>query len=217
MNQTQGNTIQDILKWEQENHFSRETVTVKEGETLAMGAVIGRIAKSIPATGTPAQGNGGDGTVTGVAGGPDAKIGTYTLECAAEAENGGTFRVTSPDGDALPDAAVGTAYVNSQLHFTINDGSADFDVGDVFTIEISPGSGKVVEIDFAAVDGSQEAFGFVIAACDAAEGDRQAVAIVRDAIIVPDDLVWPSGATEGQKMVALARLAEKGIVTREEA
>jgi hypothetical protein len=44
--------------------------------------------------------------------------------------------------------------------------------------------------------------------------DQDGVAIVRDAEIVSDYLVWPSGATAAQKTAALAQLADKGIVQR---
>lgn len=216
-NQTQGNTLQDILKWEEENRHSREIVTVLSGQDLSMGAVIGKVTKSIPTTGTADGENTGQGTVTDVTGGKDAKLGIYTLECIVIASGAGTFKVTSPDGDALPDAEVGTAYVNDQINFTINDGDPDFALGDIFTIEVSAGSGKMTELDLDGVDGSREAYGFVIADYDASLADVEGVAIVRDAIIVPDDLVWPDGATSDQKAAALAELKAKGIVTRSEA
>jgi hypothetical protein len=419
--QDQGNTIQDILKWEQDNYHSREAVTVLSGQNLSLGAVIGKITKSIPAAGTPADGNTGGGTVTGVTGGTktrigeyalvcagipagaatvpatgtapvsppntgggtvtgvtggedvqigdyilacigvpegaavvpaegasdggntgagtvtgvtggdEVKIGTYTITCltytasplaatfevkdpdgnllsgaalgayaneqinftitdgspaitagdiwtievteashaggtftvtapdgsalpdatvgaaysneqinftindgdpdfavgdtftisVTEASHaGGTFTVTAPDGSALPDAIVDAAYTNPQINFTINDGSPDFAVGDSFTITVAEGSGKVKEIDFDAADGSREAYGFTLAAYDASSADLAGVAIVRDAVIVADDLVWPAtspAVSSAQKAAALAELALKGIVTRSEA
>jgi len=215
--QNQGNTLQDILKWEEENRHSREIVTVLSGQNLSMGEVIGKVTKSFPVEGAAVTGNIGQGTVTGVSGGKDAKLGVYTLECVATAENGGTFKVTAPDGDALPDAVVGTAYANEQINFTINDGDPDFSLGDKFTIEVTAGSGKVTAIDLDGVDGSRDAYGFVIADYDASLGDVDGVAVVRNAIIVPDDLVWPDGATTDQKAQALAELKAKGIVTRSEA
>lgn len=44
--------------------------------------------------------------------------------------------------------------------------------------------------------------------------DQPGVAIVRDAEIVSDYLVWPSGATAAQKATALSELADKGIIQR---
>jgi len=45
--------------------------------------------------------------------------------------------------------------------------------------------------------------------------DLQGVALVRDAVIDADNLVWPSGATDTQKSAALAQLEAKGIVSRD--
>jgi hypothetical protein len=211
---TEGNRLNDILKWEESNLFSREKVTVLSGQNLSLGAVVGKVTKSIPATGTAGGSNTGDGTCTDVTGGDKAEIGTYTLTCVAAAADGGTFAVVAPNGEALPDAEVGTAYANEQINFTINDGATDFAVDDTFTITVGEGSGKVVEIGFTAVDGSQNAYGFVIAAYDASSADVEGVAIVRNAIINPDNLVWPDGATSDQKAAALAELKAAGIITR---
>ncbi len=77
--------------------------------------------------------------------------------------------------------------------------------------------GKVVQIDFSASDGSENAYGVLAANCDATDADTEAVVIVRDAIVAPSKLVWPDGATEAQKNTALDQLAARGIITREEA
>ncbi len=105
--QTESDRLNDILKWEQENLYSREQVTVLSGEDLALGAVFGKITRELPTTGAADGGNTGNGTCTGVAGGKDTQIGTYSLECTAAAEDAGTFKVTAPDGSALPDAEAG--------------------------------------------------------------------------------------------------------------
>jgi hypothetical protein len=88
--QTQGNTLQDILKWELSNLQSREVVTVLFGQNLALGAVIGKITKSIPTTGTRDSGNTGGGTVASVTGGEKTKLGTYTLTCKSLSEGAAT-------------------------------------------------------------------------------------------------------------------------------
>ncbi len=207
----QGNTLQDILKWEESNLFSREAVTVALGQNLALGAVIGRVTKSTPATGTPGT-NTGNGTCTLVAAGPKTKLGTYMLTALSQT----AFAVRDPDGLALPDATVGTAYVNAGINFTITAGGTAFAAGDTFAIEVVAGSGQVEAIDFAAVDGTQDAFGFVIAPYDATGAAVPGVAVVRHAVIVAADLVWPAGATADQKAAALARLKEKGIVEADE-
>jgi len=309
------NRLNDVLKWEQENRYSREVVTVKSGESLSVLEVIGKITNSTPVSGTNDDGNTGDGdmtdvtagdqvqlgtytatcvqgggsgaittpatgtrnagntganTMTGVSAGPSALVGTYTMTCIdatvsgseifeVKAPNGATlppatvavayvntqidftindpgakaivgdsitveataadgdsglFAITAPDGTALPDATVDVAYVNEQLNFTINDGATDFAVGDIFTIAVAAGSGQAVPVDSTAVDGSQHAAGFMAGDADASSAAVAGVAIVRDAIIVATDLVWPDGATTGQKNAWLAEMADAGIVAQ---
>jgi ABC-type amino acid transport substrate-binding protein len=214
---TEPNRLNDILKWEQENSYSREVVTVLSGQDLALGTVIGKIAKSTPATGAPDAGNTGGGNVSAVTAGSKTKLGTYKIACISASPL--AFSVVDPDGNALPDAEAG-AYVNEQINFTIADGSPAIADGDIWTIEVIAGSGEIKQIDFDAVDGSAEAYGFVIDACDAMLGAISGVAIVRDAVITSAGLVWPAtspAVTDAQKAAALAQLAAKGIIVRGEA
>lgn len=190
-------TLNDLLKWEEENLYSREIVTVLSGQDLPLGGVIGKVASVCPATGTADGGNTGAGTCTSVTAGAKAKLGTYTLTCIAAASGAGTFEVQDPDGFTLAQATVAVAYTNKQINFTLNDGDPDFAVGDKFTIAVTAGSGKKVEIDYDAVDGSQDAYGFVIAGYDATEGDVNGVAVIREALIDPDYLAWPMEFTSG--------------------
>lgn len=217
--QTEGKRLYDGLLGEVESpaRFSREQVTILSGQNIGVLSVLGKITKSIPANGTADAGNTGDGTLTGVAGGDDTQVGTYTLTCIAAAANGGSFAVEAPNGEALPDAVVGEAYANPQINLTINDGAADFIVGDKFTIEVAEGSGKCKAIDFDAVDGSQQAYGIAAGDYDASAADVKGVAFVRDARFIASALVWPDGATADQKNKALAELQAAGILTAEAA
>ena len=115
----------------------------------------------------------------------------------------------------MPDAVIG-AYVNDQINFTLNDGSPDFAVGDSFTITIAAGSGKVRAIDNTSVTGAQDAYGILIADCDASDGDTSAVAIVRIARVVEANLIWLGSSPEmsaAEIAVCMAQLAEKQIVS----
>lgn len=218
---SEGNYLNDILKTEAPGNMSREVVTVKLGQDLAVGAVLGKIKLgTCPATGTADAGNTGAGTCTGVTAGAKAKLGTYTLKCIHADAGAGLFSVEDPDGYALPNAVAGVAYTNDQINFTLNDGSPDFVVGDAFTIEIAEGSNQVVAIDFTAVDGSQDAYGILTAACDATAAAKEAVAIVRTARVVEANLVWPvtsPAVTDDQKAAAMAQLLTKGILSVTEA
>jgi hypothetical protein len=76
-------------------------------------------------------------------------------------------------------------------------------------------SGKVVALDPAGVDGSEVAAGVMIAAVDATSADKTGVAIVREAMIAPANLVWPDGISAGDKATAIADLEKLGIVAVE--
>lgn len=43
---TQGPTQSDVIKWEQEHDYSRQTVTIASGQNLSLGAVVGKITAS---------------------------------------------------------------------------------------------------------------------------------------------------------------------------
>lgn len=213
---TEPDNLKDFLVWEEERGKSRKEVTFLSGESIALAEVVGEVAISCPTTGTADAGNTGDGTCGSVTAGAKTKIGTYTLTCTAAATNAGTFAVKDPDGFALPDATVAVAYANENINFTLADGDTDFIVGDIFTIEVEAGSGKYVEVDASAVDGSQNAAGIAIDAYDASAADLAGVIINNDAIITTSNLVWPTGATAAQKTAWLADLAALNIFERGE-
>jgi hypothetical protein len=218
--QTEGDYLGDVLKLEAANNYSRETVTIESGQDLTLGAILGRRELgTCPTTGTAGSNTGG-GTCTSVTAGSKAKVGIYTLKCIIKQSGAGIFSVEDPDGYALPNAVVAAAYTNDQINFIINDGTPDFEVGDIFTVTIAEGSLKCVELDLDAVDGSQNAYGMLIADCDATTADTSAVAIIRDAIVIEDNLVWPSmspAISDAQIATAMAQLLAKGIDTADEA
>ncbi|MGE5509925.1 MAG: phage tail sheath C-terminal domain-containing protein [Bacteroidota bacterium] len=88
-------------------------------------------------TSTPGASNQGDGALTfaSPAYGPGIRPGKYELVCTVAGATG-TFTVTDPAGNALPNLTVGTAY-NQGIKLTIADGSADFAVGDKFTVTVT--------------------------------------------------------------------------------
>lgn len=212
--------LSNVLAWEQDLQQSREQVTVLAGSgadrELKVGQVLGKATKGTPVI-TPDGGNTGNGALGTLTLGAKALLGDYVVTCIAAAANAGTFMVQDPDGRRLADAEVGVAYVSQDLNFTISDGGTDWAVGDFITVEVPEGSGKVVAIDFAALNGTQDAYGVLAAAVTAPDGeDNTGVAIVRDALVIDAGLVWPAGATADQKAAALAQLAaaDKRIYTR---
>jgi len=195
---TQGITLDQIIKNEAGNFFSREDVSVLAGQDLSLGQVLGKItAGSVPTTGTAGAGNSGDGTMTGVTGGRAVKAGTYTMTCIQAVTNGGIFTVADPDGYALPNAIVGTSYTNDQINFDINDGGSDFAVNDTFTVTVPDGGGQVRAINMSGVDGSAKAYGILTEDVDASAPDEYSRAYTSGGTyeIKPGDTI--TGATSG--------------------
>ncbi|HYD30028.1 MAG TPA: head decoration protein [Azospirillaceae bacterium] len=194
---------------------SREGITLLSGQSYKAGAVLGKITYGSAAAAAVAGGTG-NGTLTLDATTPvlaGAKVGVYTVACIAAAANSGTFRVTDPDGFVLGDVDVGATFSND-VKFVIADGSADFVVGDKFSVTVSEGSGKYREWNPANTDGSQTVAGVLFDAVDATSADAQGVAIARNAEVVKASLVWFSGATDSQKAAGVAQMAAKGVIAR---
>ncbi len=217
--QIERNYLGDWLKFEADNQYSRDIVTVLAGagadRELLTGMVLGRITKGAAASAAVA-GNTGDGAITAApAVGQAAKPGVYRVVCIEPAADGGKFAVEDPDGILIGIATVGVEFAN-HLTFTIADGAADFVAGDSFTITVAAGSGKVTQLDFAATDCSDIACGLLLLDTTAPNGaDRSAVAVVRNAIVSDNGIIWPAGATANQKAAAIAQLKSAGILVRE--
>lgn len=123
---------------------ARETITVLSGQNLKAGAVVGRVTKGVGRVTVPTVVGTGNGTATVVFASPEVLKGNYVVTCITAAANGGTFSVVSPAGKALPNAVVGTPYRSREINFTLNDGSTDFIVGDVFTFVVDTTAPAVV-------------------------------------------------------------------------
>lgn len=141
---TEGQHAGEFLVSEDEGTLSRDTVTVLSGQNLKAGEVIGKATRALAAAPIPAVVGTGNGTMTAIKPGPDAQTGSYVVKCITAAANGGTFSVTAPDGNALPNAAVGTAYKHSHIEFLLNDGSTDFILNDTFTVAVTAGGTPAV-------------------------------------------------------------------------
>lgn len=211
---TEGAYLHDLLKWEQTGDYSRGVGVLTGSAALALGAVLGRLLTA-GATVAAAGGNTGNGVLTVDATDPvltGAQPGDYSVICIAAAVNSGTFRVTAPDGSVLGDVVVGATFSNL-IKFVIADGATDFVVGDTFTITAAEGSGNWVQLDQDATTGAEVAQGVLLRAADPSGGAVDAVILERDAIIMPDYLVWPAEITDGEKALALANLKAVGILT----
>jgi len=192
---------------------SRETVTILSGQDLRAGAVLGKVTVGT-ASAQAGAGNTGNGTMGAITVGAGAKPGDYLLTIIEPATNAGAFTVEDPDGVTIGTGDVASAFSAGGLAFTLADGGTDFAAGDTFTITVAAGSGKYKEYDPENADGSQTAVAVLFDAADATGGDVDAVAIVRDAEVTADALVWFDGADADEKATGKADLALVGIIAR---
>jgi hypothetical protein len=132
---------------------------------LVRGTVVGRQSNfSIQsAHGT----NVGNGTIGSITPGVTEEIaGAYTMVATGAT----TFTVTDPEGAALPNATVGTAYVNSEINFTITAGGTAFAAGDSFTLTPQRTTGNFIACVKTASDGSQVPAAILADTVDATAG-----------------------------------------------
>jgi hypothetical protein len=132
--------------------------------TLPRGTVLGRQTSSsvIPTAGE----NTGNGTVVALSAGTGAKEGKYVLTATAAT----TFTVVDPEGTALPNATVGTAFANSGIDFTISAGGTAFVAGDSFELNVVDSVGNFITCVKTASDGSQTPVAVLADYADASGG-----------------------------------------------
>ena len=75
-------------------------------------------------------------------------------------------------------------------------------------------TGKYKRLDPDATDGSESATAVLYGHAPASGGDVRAVAIARDAVVVARALKFASGVDSAAQQLAIASLAERGIVAR---
>ena len=144
-------------------------------------------------------GNTGDGTLTELSASTTTCMpGDWVLECTAAATDGGTFKLTDPDGTEVADdiALPGTpsgyiVFDEGGLTGKVTDGTNDFIVGDKFTITV-----PVTKVD-------------AVLAWKGASGNATVIEII-DAL---GDLTWTitqptGGATNPSLSAAIALMGE---------
>lgn len=215
--QLEGKYASDFLKWEGAKNYSREDIVILAGSgsarVLLAGMVLGRATKGA-AVGAAVAGNTGNGTITAVPTvGVATRAGVYRATCIEPAGNAGVFLLEGPIGIVNGTVIVGEASTLAGLGFTIADGATDFISGDSFTITVAAGDMKAVQLNLAATNGANEAFGVLYGDVTAGDGtDAKGVAVVREAIIETSGLIWPAGISAPQQAAALAQLAASGAI-----
>jgi hypothetical protein len=129
-------------------------VEIAAGEgALKRGTVLGKITKGAISI-VAKTGNTGNGLPGAITIGQMAQPGEYTLKCITAASNAGTFAVYDPQGRRMADLTANVDYDNGHFKVRIADGSADFAVGDTFTVTVAAGSGKYRAYDDDNTDGT---------------------------------------------------------------
>lgn len=215
---SEGKYLGDWLKYEQDNHYSRDMVTVLAGSgsdrVLTSGMVLAKVVTG--AGSSAAATNTGNGVMGAITVGADAKAGVYTLVVIEPGSNAGKFVVEDPDGIVVGEGTVAVAFTGGGISFTLADGSTDFASGDSFAITVAAGSLKYVQIDFAGTAGQDAAAGILLLNTTAVDGsDAAGVIIARGALVSANGITWPVGATTNQKNAAIAQLKTLGIIVRE--
>lgn len=200
--------------------ISRDAVTIGSSQTIAPGALLAKLATAadVVATVAAAAGNTGNGVLTmaNPAVSPKVKDGVYTVVCVTAVADGGAFRVEDPNGKAIGNAIVGSAF-DREVKFTISDGAADFIVGDTFTITIAADAEDFTWVahDPTAVNGSETPSAVAIDGAVTGPGQTARVAaITRSAEVNGKVISWAAGITDAQKADAVQALAGTGIIVR---
>jgi hypothetical protein len=211
---TEGRAPGEAIVSEASGFRSRDTAIVTGA--LKANAVLGQQVLGIASSAAKAGGNAANtGALTLDVTTPvlsNAMAGVYRVRCIAAASNSGTFRVENPDGVVIGDVAVAATFADG-VKFVIADGAQDFIVGEGFDITVADGSGKFVELDPDATDGSQIAAAILWADTPGA-GDHVVTIVTRDAELNAGHLVWPTGITSDEKLAALAQMKLKGLIAR---
>ena len=132
---------------------------------LKRGTVLGQQTEN-PVQVVSGAGNTGDGVIGSITLGPAIKTGGYQLIATAVSK----FNVTSPAGDVLGVATVGTPFVHAEITLTITAGGVAFKVADSFTLNVFDAVGTYVECVRTATDGSQFPLAILVDDADATDG-----------------------------------------------
>lgn len=211
----------NVLKYVVDDFISKGQEILQAGSgsdnVADVGTVLGAITVgALSAAYAARAGNTGNFTnaFANPAVAPGSKLGVYTVVFLAATR----FRVEDPDGIELGEGTTGVAFTN-QLKFTITAGGTPAVAGDAADITVTATAvttKKVVPINFAATDGSQNAYAVALAKKVAANGgsDQPILTLRRLGCIDPNYLIWPAGATDQQKAAALAQLEASYIIQR---
>ncbi len=125
-----------------EEGLSFDNVTVGIAADLTAGTVLGKKKFVQAAAPIPAIVGTGTGLMSALIFGPDVQVGSYVITLLATSATA-AFSVVAPDGNALTNGAVGTAYKSTHLSFSIANGGT-MTLGDKYTVVVSAAGTPVI-------------------------------------------------------------------------
>jgi len=216
---TQNPTMGDLLKWEDNPNFSRESGTLAtNGAKLLLGTVLGRgrVSGTVTVSAAVADAtNTGNGTLT-LAGTPyvagSVKEGNYRATYLSATK----FQVSDPSGKPIGEGSNGVAYTGPGIAFTLAAGGTAFVAGDSFVIPVSiaGNAGKLYPWDPTASDGTEDVEGVLLQDTDVTSADQPCMYLRREALVSQNALLWKSGLTAAQISDGIAALGRRGIAVR---
>lgn len=146
-------------------HLVSQPIVLAAG-TLQRGAVLGQQTNA--SIQVVAGSNTGNGTIAA----SSLSVGAAPLTGAylAKATSSTVFAVTDPEGNALGNATVGSAFTSTGINFTITAGGTAFVAGDSFTLSVADSVGNYVLSVKTASDGSQVPVAILADYADASGG-----------------------------------------------
>lgn len=142
MSLNEGNHALEFLLSQAPGNLSLDQAILLSGQNLVAGAVLGKVSQAQAAAPIPAIVGTGTGAMTLLTFGPDVQVGSYVITLLATSSTA-AFSVVAPDGKALPNGAVGTAYTSRHLSFLISN-AGTMTLGDTFTVVVTSAGTPVV-------------------------------------------------------------------------
>ena len=207
---TEGKHRAEFVQSLAQGNRSIENVTIKSGQNIQAGEVLGRELTG-SATATADAQNTGDGVMGTVTVTDQAKVGTYMLTFLEAATDAGAFMVEDPGGINMGEGNVAAAFSAGGLSFTLADGATDYVPGDQFSIVVTETSVVYTALPN---DGSEAARCIALEDYNASSAALLGAVVMRDSEVNGNELVWPASQSAANKTLAIDQLAALGIIVR---
>ena len=207
---TEGKHRAEFVQSLAQGNRSIENVTIKSGQNIQAGEVLGRELTG-SATATADAQNTGDGVMGTVTVTDQAQVGTYMLTFLEAATDAGAFMVEDPGGINMGEGNVAAAFSAGGLSFTLADGATDYVPGDQFSIVVTETSVVYTALPN---DGSEAARCIALEDYNASSAALLGAVVMRDSEVNGNELVWPASQSAANKTLAVDQLAALGIIVR---